>query len=114
MGKVVQAMSVQRLNYNFVLCRTYGHTWNPVNVVRTLNSRGRPIEYHAYLHCPRCDTHRTQRLDGSGDIVGNTYRYPEGYTKRPDEERITRADARHEYLSRPASDMADTYGIEEQ
>lgn len=93
-------MSVNRLNDTHVLCRTYGHAWRPVNVTRTLSSRGRPIEYRAYLRCSRCDSNRIQRLDANGDIIGNTYRYPEGYVKRPDEGRITRADARHEYLSR--------------
>lgn len=105
-------MSAQRLDDTHVLCRTYGHTWNPVSVVRTLNSRGRPIEYHAYLHCSRCDSNRTQRLDGSGGIIGNTYRYADGYTKRPDEERITRADARHEYIER-LSDRLSLVDIEE-
>ena len=106
-------MSAQRLDDTHVLCRTYGHTWNPVNVVRTLNSRGRPIEYRAYLHCSRCDANRTQRLDAYGDIVGNTYRYAEGYTKRPDEERITRADARHEYIER-LSERLSLIDIEEE
>lgn len=113
MGTLVQAMSIYRLADTHVLCRAYGHTWNPVNVTRTLNSRGRPIEYRAHLHCSRCLSNRTQRLDGSGGIVGNTYRYAEGYVKRPDEERITRADARYEYLER-LSDQLEITDVEEQ
>lgn len=106
-------MSTHRLDDTHVLCRTYGHTWRPVNVVRTLNSRGEPIEYRAYLHCDRCDSNRTQRLDGHGDILGNTYRYADGYSKQPDEERITRHDARQEYLSRLGSGIHTTYETEE-
>ena len=97
---MVQAMSVERLKDEHVTCRTYGHAWRPYNVVRTLNSRGRPIEFRAHLLCDRCKARREQRLDGEGNIVGNSYRYAEGYEKRRDEAPMTRADARHEYLRR--------------
>jgi hypothetical protein len=54
-------------------CRTYGHAWNLVELIRV--SVGRAL----ILDCARCTTRRTDDLNLAGKLVGRVYAYAEGY-----------------------------------
>lgn len=85
----------------FILCRAYGHAWAPIVVRYTTNSRNEIIEYRPHLECARCKATRVQVLSYDGGIVGNRYRYPDGYLQ-PKDRRGSRLDVRNEFLYRTA------------
>lgn len=57
----------------FLECRDYGHTWKVASIVRFKGN------YDRHTYCPRCKTNRTQIINAYGEILSNTYTYPEDY-----------------------------------
>lgn len=93
---------IEKIDQQYLTCRTYGHPWQPLRVTPQRTDRGRLVGYHATLQCARCETERTQRLNSDGSLQGNTYRYPEGYLQKhgDDEVLFRRIDMRNEYIRR--------------
>lgn len=69
------AMFAKRLPQDFLLCRTWQHSWDPET--STVQRRGGHI--HWGVECSICGTVRTCIMTARGEIVGNRYDYPEGY-----------------------------------
>lgn len=93
--------TLEQMKRSYLICRAYGHSWDPQTVKVTTNSRGEPIEYRSHLHCVRCGTVRVQKMTPRGDLGGNRYQYAEGYLQpRNAEDRFVRQDVRVEFINR--------------
>lgn len=64
------------LQHDFLSCRTWSHRWDEAT-----SNVEQPGDGRVYwsIECVTCGTVRTRILTSDGYIVGNTYRYPEGY-----------------------------------
>jgi hypothetical protein len=70
------------LNNRMLACRELHHLWVPwtVEVVHAGTTRARQIGgYVRTMKCRQCKSERQQILDSSGHVVGNSYRYSDGY-----------------------------------
>lgn len=67
------------ISSDFVLCRDLTHSWQPFTAAVIKNGVTQRKEIHRVLTCQRCATKRTQRLSSRGEILGNSYSYPQGY-----------------------------------
>lgn len=64
------------LTRQFLLCRTYGHSFNPFTVSKG-RTEGRPsVYYEQVLRC-KCRTKRRLLLSRSGSVISSTYDYSE-------------------------------------
>jgi hypothetical protein len=95
-AKVIQMNA--GLDMNKLTCRTYGHAWTPSKVIRTLNSRGKVIEYTSLLVCARCETERRQKITPEGELVRNNYTYAPGYLRDKGDPAYAKQDYRIEYI----------------
>jgi len=59
----------------FTDCRDLGHLWRPHDGGRATKWSG----WFRVLLCSRCNTERTQEIDGYGHVMANRYRYASGY-----------------------------------
>ena len=68
-------VAAMEMSDEFLACRELGHTWHP----RTAAWNGDERVYDRTLRCPRCKTMRLQTLSQRGEVLTNSYAYPEGY-----------------------------------
>jgi hypothetical protein len=61
------------LPVKFLLCRELGHNWRPNTAVQVERT------FERSLRCPRCKTERWQILSLRGEVLAQSYRYPENY-----------------------------------
>lgn len=60
----------------YLLCRTLGHSWFPIDALSVGKFGGEPI----WLRCERCGTERHDSINAaSGDIYTRNYVYQESY-----------------------------------
>lgn len=94
-------MKIDSIKQDHLVCRTYGHRWDPQSVTVERATNHVITGYLATLWCDRCQTERTQRLTRDGTIVGNRYAYPENYLQnRRKDVLLRRIDMRAEYIRR--------------
>lgn len=76
---------MRELKRNFLLCRSFGHKWDPVmgadNIfeVTERNARKQITEMVIQLRCTRCHSTDTKVFDGNTNRIGDRRWYPEGY-----------------------------------
>jgi len=91
----------------FAECRAMGHEWH---------HNGKPLDEAALGHrvpmgvdrsavafgstCAVCGTTRTKWIGRSGSIGVTTYRYPDGYSRHGDDERLTATEWRATWIIR--------------
>jgi hypothetical protein len=63
----------------FLWCRDVMHSWDPYNARVSRNKVTRRNEIHQVLLCSRCGTLKTRVMTTSGDLLRNSYTYPDGY-----------------------------------
>lgn len=56
-------------------CRDFGHSWRPYTVEFIPQRRN----YLEVLACTRCRSQRMRLLGERGELLGNAYRYSDGY-----------------------------------
>lgn len=66
----INAMASEHLQ-----CRDVGHHWRPWDAYRLPRGRG----YDQRMRCGCCATVRHRVLDRTGDVIRQSYRYPDGY-----------------------------------
>lgn len=85
-------------NYDgkFLLCRYQRHQWKFLGFFR---QEGQIV---GGFQCRECKTVREQFIDRDGNMIGNTYHYPKGYTVKVgrEGERIMPSDVRKEMVRR--------------
>jgi hypothetical protein len=64
---------IHHLPEEFLMCRSFGHQWNPYTVFR----RGR--EFESVLKCGRCAGLRHQFINANGEVIKGYYTYEAGY-----------------------------------
>lgn len=67
--------ALKSMPVSHLMCRDYGHAWEPFTAARLANGRG----FEQTLRCARCHTTRRRYLDSRGDVVTGGYGYVEGY-----------------------------------
>jgi hypothetical protein len=63
----------------FLWCRDVMHSWDAYNARVSRNKITRRNEIHQVLLCARCGTLKTRIMTTSGDLLRNSYSYPDGY-----------------------------------
>jgi hypothetical protein len=77
--KVVRALA-KDMPDSFIQCRDLGHNWRPQTANETsAKARKAGVFYERILVCPRCETQRFQQLSRRGEVIRNSYTYPQGY-----------------------------------
>lgn len=77
--KVVRALA-KDMPDAFLQCRDLGHNWRAQSAAEApAKARKAGVFYERTLVCPRCDTQRHQQLSRRGQVVSNSYSYPQGY-----------------------------------
>mgnify|MGYP003579072112 CR=1 FL=1 len=71
--------SVDRINEEFLWCRDVLHSWSPYDFHVKTNGVTRRREMHQVLRCDRCATIKTRIMTTQGDLLRNSYTYPDGY-----------------------------------
>lgn len=64
---------------NFLWCRDVLHSWDPYNAKVSRNKVARRREMHQILICTRCGALKTRTMTLTGELLRNSYSYPEGY-----------------------------------
>lgn len=57
-----------------LLCRTYGHSFNPFTVTRAKTEGKRSVYYEQILRC-KCKVKRRLLLSSRGSVISSTYDY---------------------------------------
>lgn len=65
-------------NPDYLMCRSYGHTWRPLTVVEEGPKRKR--YYTVTVECAQCAAQRVDLLDSHGGQVRSSYRYAAAYS----------------------------------
>ena len=63
----------------FLWCRDVLHAWDPYNFRVSRNAVTRRNEMNEVLKCVRCGTLKTRIMATNGDLLRNSYSYPDGY-----------------------------------
>lgn len=63
----------------FLWCRDVLHSWDPYNAKISRNNVARRREMHQVLICTRCGTLKTRIMTLTGEMLRNSYVYPDGY-----------------------------------
>lgn len=71
--------AIDRINERFLWCRDVMHAWDAYNAKVSHNRATRRREMHQVLICARCGTLKTRVMTLSGELLRNSYSYPEGY-----------------------------------
>ena len=88
-----QAAKARRSPLTYIDCRTFGHSWVPIEA-----DRNPAIGWYIVARCDRCSTVRKQVCDARGAIArGAQYTYPDSYK---DTDHWTRSDWRMQFLRR--------------
>ncbi len=64
---------IKRLPQEFLMCRSFGHQWNPYTVYK------RGSEFESVLECGRCNGYRHQFISSVGKVNSAYYTYEPGY-----------------------------------
>lgn len=80
-----------RINEQFLWCRDVLHSWDPYDFKVITSNVTRRREMHQALRCERCGTIKTRIMTVQGDLLRNSYSYPDGYLIK-DQGRLTAAD----------------------
>lgn len=83
--------SVDRINENYLWCRDVLHSWSPYDFKVQTNAVNRRREMRQGLRCDRCGTVKTRIMTVQGELLRNSYSYPDGYLMK-DQGRLTAAD----------------------
>lgn len=79
-------------DYKYVMCRSFGHSWRPVDVDR------KPMfGYLVSLECRECTMLRHDIINQLGQVGSRSYKQPDGY-RNP--EHSQRAEYRRELIDR--------------
>lgn len=84
-------MARRWMNYSFIECKTWGHSWESFDSADT--PRG-PFRYRETLRCIRCQTQRIYYLDAELNIVSKRYIYADGYRDARGADKPTRNEMR--------------------
>lgn len=90
--------SVKDLLDVYVICRTYGHSWDDDN-----NAEYETIfNWTVALRCERCGTRKIEAMNQVGDVIYRRYQYPERYKVSANRqgERVSRSAMRVELMRR--------------
>lgn len=71
-------MAVQ-IPEEFLWCRDFMHAWDPYDFHVRRNAVTRRNELNEVVRCVRCGTIKTRIMASNGDILRNSYQYPNGY-----------------------------------
>jgi hypothetical protein len=63
----------------FLWCRDFLHAWDPYDFHVSRNAVTRRNEMNEVVRCARCGTIKTRIMTTSGEILRNSYQYPDGY-----------------------------------
>jgi hypothetical protein len=63
----------------FLWCRDFMHAWDPYDFHVRRNAVTRRNELNEVVRCVRCGTIKTRIMASNGDILRNSYQYPDGY-----------------------------------
>jgi hypothetical protein len=69
------ASAVERMTFEQLECRDFGHAWAPYTARLIGNLGG----YEYTLRCGRCLTERYRQIGRTGRLLQNKYRYEPGY-----------------------------------
>lgn len=72
-------MSVTDIKEDYLWCRDVLHSWSPYDFHVKTNGATRRREMHQVLRCDRCTTIKTRIMNTQGDLLRNSYSYPDGY-----------------------------------
>jgi hypothetical protein len=72
-------MSVNDIQEGFLWCRDVLHSWDPYDFRVSRNAVTRRNEMNQILRCARCGTIKTRIMTTQGDLLRNSYSYPDGY-----------------------------------
>lgn len=90
--------SVRDLLDVYVVCRTYGHSWDDDN-----NAEYSTIfSWTVALRCERCSTRKIEAMNNIGEVIYRRYQYPAQFRVSANRqgERVTRAQMRLELMRR--------------
>lgn len=71
--------AVDRIYEEFLWCRDVLHSWAPYDFQIKTNGVTRRREMHQVLRCDRCTTVKTRIMTTQGELLRNSYSYPDGY-----------------------------------
>lgn len=83
--------SIDGIKEEYLWCRDVLHSWSPYDFHVVTSSVTRRREMHQVLRCDRCTTIKTRIMTTQGDLLRNSYQYPEGYLVK-DQGPLTAAD----------------------
>lgn len=63
----------------FLWCRDFLHAWDPYDFHVRRNTVTRRNEMNEVVRCTRCGTIKTRVMTTNGEILRNSYQYPDGY-----------------------------------
>jgi hypothetical protein len=63
----------------FLMCRDTLHAWDPYDAHISRGKTSRRKEIRQVLRCTRCQTLKTRTMTTAGELLGNSYTYPDGY-----------------------------------
>lgn len=72
-------MNIVEIPEEFLWCRDVMHAWDPYNAKVSHNKVTRRREMHQILICTRCGTLKTRVMTLGGEMLRNSYSYPDGY-----------------------------------
>lgn len=68
------------VSHTFAQCRSIGHEWRHNGAAER-----QPWGIALRSRCDDCGTERIKRISPQGALMGNTYAYPDGYSRRGDD-----------------------------
>jgi hypothetical protein len=71
--------ALDHIHEEYLWCRDVMHAWDPYNAKVSQNKMTRRREMHQVLICTRCGTLRTRVMTLGGELLRNSYSYPDGY-----------------------------------
>ncbi len=67
--------AVHEMPSSYLQCRDFGHSWRPYTATWIPDEKC----YEVQLRCNRCRTIRVRDIGQTGALVGNKYKYADGY-----------------------------------
>lgn len=72
-------MKIDDIPDQFLWCRDFLHAWDAYDFHVRRNAVTRRNEMNQVVRCVRCGTIKTRIMTTSGEILRNSYQYPDGY-----------------------------------
>src|SRR5262245_28261847 len=63
----------------YLACRDWMHAWDAYSATVGRNKSARRREIRETLLCTRCGTYKHRLMTTTGQLLRNTYTYPDGY-----------------------------------